>query len=96
MNAKSKNAEAAKEELRRKMEQLDKGKLPKEYKDIVHTKKQFTSKESFINNPHLEDQFKKPPINRDKNNFAGNFPQNNQQRPQTGRPPTSGTPMSGK
>ena len=61
------------------MEQLENGKLPKEYQDIVHTKKQFTSKEAFIKNPSLEDQFKKPPMARNINNFSvnGGFPQNN-------------------
>jgi hypothetical protein len=58
MAHKSKNHILAREELRKKQEALSKGKVPSEYKEIIQQKKTFSSKEAFIKNRDLEEEYK--------------------------------------
>ena len=39
------------------MEKLQQGKLPKEYKNIVHKEKKYTSKQSFLENKELQREY---------------------------------------
>lgn len=39
------------------MEKLQKGKLPQEYKDVIHKEKKFTSKKAFIENEQLRKEY---------------------------------------
>ena len=55
--AKSKHENSAKIELQQKLDKLQQGKLPKEYKEIVHKEKKFTSKQAFINNEELKREY---------------------------------------
>lgn len=57
MAAKSKNEMAGKIEYQKKMEKLQKGKLPKEYRDIVYKEKKFTSKKAFLENEQLAKEY---------------------------------------
>jgi hypothetical protein len=44
VNARSKNTDIAREEVRAKLDALRNGKVPESYKEIIKTKKQYTSK----------------------------------------------------
>ena len=57
MAVKSANQMSAKIELEKKMEQLQKGKLPEEYKSVVYKEKKFTSKKAFIENEQLRKEY---------------------------------------
>lgn len=58
MNSKSKNAAGAREEYQRKLDKLKKGEVPEEYKEITEKgKKQYSSKQAFIENKHLEREY---------------------------------------
>lgn len=60
LNAKSKNEALARAELQQKMDALKAGKIPKPYKKIIDekSKKNFTSKEAFIKNKELAEEYK--------------------------------------
>ena len=57
MASKSKNEISAKIELQKKLEKLESGIVPKEYKDIIHKEKKFTSKQAFIENKNLKNEY---------------------------------------
>ena len=60
LNAKSKNEALARAELQTKMDALKAGKIPKPYKKIIDekSKRNFTSKETFIKNKDLAEEYK--------------------------------------
>lgn len=60
LNAKSKNQDAAREEVREKLNALRSGALPQEYKEIVQQKKTYTARQKFIEDPNLEKTYTKP------------------------------------
>ena len=58
LNAKSKNEAAARHEYQSKLDKLKKGEVPEEYKEITEQgRKQYTSKQAFIENKHLEREY---------------------------------------
>ena len=58
LNSKSKNEQAAKEELQAKLEKLKQGKIPKEYKAVTQKgTKKFNAKEAFLNDKSLEREY---------------------------------------
>jgi len=58
MNAKSKNEAAAREEVKSKLDALKSGKMPVEYREITTKKREYTAKQSFIEDKRLEDEYK--------------------------------------
>ena len=48
---------AGKIAYQKKMEALQKGKLPREYKEIVHKEKKYTSKKAFLENEDLAKEY---------------------------------------
>ena len=59
LNSKSKNEAAAREELQHKMDKLKSGVIPQEYKEVTEKgKKTFSSKQAFIKDKHLEQEYK--------------------------------------
>jgi hypothetical protein len=57
MAHKSKNEISAKMELQAKLEKLQSGKVPKEYKNIMHKEKKFTANQAFIENKGLKKEY---------------------------------------
>ena len=57
MAAKSKNEMAGKIAYQKKMEALQNGKLPKEYREIVVKEKKYTAKAAFLKDKTLEKEY---------------------------------------
>ncbi len=57
LNSKSKNEQAAREELQAKYEQLKQGKVPKEYMPYLVKEKKFMANEAFITNKDLKREY---------------------------------------
>ena len=57
LQAKSKHELRAKQELQEKLEKLQQGIVPKEYRDVISKPKKFTANEAFITNPDLKQEY---------------------------------------
>ena len=64
LNAKSKNQDIARDEVREKLDALRSGIIPKEYKEIVTKQKIYTSRSAFIEDPSLQKTYTKPNVPR--------------------------------
>ena len=57
MLAKSKNESCAKAELQKKYELLEKGKVPRDTREVIKREKKFTANEAFIKNKQLKQEY---------------------------------------
>ena len=89
LNSRSKNEAAARMDYQEKLEKLKKGRVPEEYKEITERgKKQYTSKQAFIENKGLQRQYEnRSYVNQSEIDF--DEPVLGNQRPRTGIKKTS-------